>query len=366
MTTAATVARPASSGQATHTHTWRYLSAAPVARAGSSCAAPVYLACRGCPERVTVDCKATRAGKCEACAAKYRDRVRLVAKVPAGGVLLLTTTAPGNRAHYRAGAKCPCTPDGGVQLGRWNATAGERWNRLWNNGVLRADGSLCQACDRGLVDYGVCRGCSLNARYGGVRECLRPDTCGQRERRPCKRPESCGRDLRVLHRAYFRATEVQDRGALHFHVLLAFPDGAVLPPWVVDALRELAIGYGFGHELDLQAADPIRSMHYVAKYVTKSSGARQNVPWVGKEGFTADSVTGEVFTYRSRRASYRTWSASRAEARRWHRTMRDVVTAQTHFAAVLGLLPWSDGEDASPWEVVLRLCPTRPDGAPPD
>lgn len=366
MTTAATVAHSPLGGQATHQHTWRYAGQTTTPRPGSACAAPLRMACRSCPQLVTLDCRATAAGKCEACAAAYRDRVRLVAKVPRGGVLLLTVTAPGSQAHYRAGQRCPCTRAGGVDLADWNARAGEMWNRLWNNGVLRSDGSYCRACEAGNERrHGVCRGCSLNGRYGGVRPCLRPGACDTVTVRPCERPASCGRDLSYLHRAYFRATEVQDRGALHFHVLLHFPDGAIVPPGLLEVLRQYVMRYGFGHEVDVQAADPVRAMHYVAKYVTKASGARKLVPWRAPQrpgDFTTDRDTGEVFLYRRRRASYRTWSASRAEARCWHRTMRDVVQAQQHFAATMAALPWWSDLDPHPvWALAGTVRPDLPD-----
>lgn len=349
--TAATVARPAPVGQATHLHTWRYVGPAPVPREGSACSAPLFLGCSGCGEVVTVDCKATHDRKCETCAEHYRNRVRLVAKVSAAGVLLLTLTAPGRRLHYHGGAPCPCTPAGGVDLARWNASAGSKWNRFWNNGVLRDEG------------------------------------------------------LSWLHAAYFRATEVQGRGALHFHVLLRVPGRTVIPPDAADRLRALAIAHGFGHEVDVQDVDPVRAMHYVAKYVSKAAGERVDVPWLrlrpvpaarakdappagavwqddpawSRKGFwvrltatpdehldvVAEDWTAWTPVVWSTTATYRTWSASRAEGRRWHRTMRDVVQSQAHFAAVMYLLPWSDGEARLPLDVLALAAPDRPDGGPP-
>ena len=370
MTTAATVAADGAAVKR-DSHkciAWRYGGQTTTPRAGSACSAPLVLACCGCDRRLTVDCNATAAGKCEACAAKYRDRVRLVAKVP-HRLLLLTVTAPGRRRHYRNGAECACTPAGGVDLAEWNPTAGACWDRLWNDGVLRADGSRCVPCEAGGVrHYGRCRGCSLNVRYGGARPCLRPDTCDRALPWPCRRPQSCGVDLSALAAAYFRATEVQRRGALHFHVLLKVALTQV-DSRMLDALRAMVVHYGFGHEVDLQAVDPVRAMHYVAKYVTKAAGERAQVPWSAEarvnEDYTADSVTGEVWLYRRRRATFRTWSASRAAGREWPQTMAYIRASQQHYADTVRVLPsWHEGAPPAGVAACALGRPAAP-GAPP-
>jgi hypothetical protein len=119
---------------------------------------------------------------------------------------------------------------------------------------------------------------------------------------------------------YLRAVEVQVRGALHLHVI-------VWSPVALDKaqLRRLAMGYGFGHELDLAPIEPGSRKHayYVAKYVTKACDTRGSVPW-NKD--VVNKRTGEV-RREGTEASYRTWSASRG----WKLTMRqikDVCRAQ--------------------------------------
>jgi len=168
---------------------------------------------------------------------------------------LLTLTAPGRSEHsLPSGDICPCTPAGGVDLADWNASAAGRWN------VLR----------------------------GAIRR-LSPDL------------------------EYLRAVEVQKRGALHLHVI-------VWSPVALDRahLRRLAIGNGFGHELDLAPIVPGSRKHayYVAKYVTKACDSRDEVPW---RSDVVDLVTGEVQRLHTF-AVYRTWSASRG----WGLTMKEV------------------------------------------
>jgi hypothetical protein len=168
---------------------------------------------------------------------------------------LLTLTAPGRSEHsLPSGDICPCTPAGGVDLADWNASAAGRWN------VLR----------------------------GAIRR-LSPGL------------------------EYLRAVEVQKRGALHLHVI-------VWSPVALDRayLRRLAIGNGFGHELDLAPIVPGSRKHayYVAKYVTKACDSRDEVPW---RSDVVDRATGEIQRLHTF-ASYRTWSASRG----WGLTMREV------------------------------------------
>jgi hypothetical protein len=112
---------------------------------------------------------------------------------------------------------------------------------------------------------------------------------------------------------YLRAVEVQTRGALHLHVI-------VWSPVALDKaqLRRLAVGYGFGHEVDLAQIEPGSRKHayYVAKYVTKACDSRSAVPW---RKDVVDHRTGEVRRERVD-AAYRTWSASHG----WGMTMRQL------------------------------------------
>jgi hypothetical protein len=145
----------------------------------------------------------------------------------------------------RSGEWCPCTTEDGVDLAVWNATLGKRWNRL----------------------------CQDLRRFFGE------------------------------HVEYFRAVEVQERGALHLHVLIRFRRGRRLR---IRQVRDLAIKHGFGHSVDISKELDERGCWYVAKYVSKAASERELVPWVAL-------TTGEV----ALRAPYRCWTASR----RWGQTM---------------------------------------------
>jgi hypothetical protein len=114
------------------------------------------------------------------------------------------------------------------------------------------------------------------------------------------------------HVEYFRAVEVQKRGALHLHVLVRLGRGQVVD---VVELRKLAMAHGFGHEV---RCDPVRDgggAGYVAKYVSKAVGDRCEVPWR-----RVDVETGEI----SLRASYRCWSSSR----HWGQSMASLLVEQ--------------------------------------
>ena len=150
---------------------------------------------------------------------------------------------------------CPCTPEGGVHIGQWNGVCSARLNRYI--GDLR--------------------------RLTGVQV------------------------------QYFRAVEVQARGALHFHLILRMERSRGIAV-TTKALRELAFKHGFGHEVKLDPVDSSRAASYVAKYVSKACSERASMPWV-------DRKTGEVCAGNGR---YRVWTASR----RWGLTMAQVRAAQ--------------------------------------
>lgn len=163
---------------------------------------------------------------------------------------------------------CPCTPAAGLDLGRWNAEHGARWNHFRTRLM------------RELVGDG----------------------------------------------AYMRGCEVQDgkrradgrgRMALHDHFLVRTRCSLSLAD-----VRRLAIAAGFGHEVHVVPVVPgsKREAYYVSKYVVKSADTRRAVPWV------TDWVvleTGEVVEEVARAARYRTWSMSRD----WGVTMADVKRA---------------------------------------
>jgi len=205
-------------------------------------------------------CRRTDPGVCEPCSTLYRRNVRRVAlsgcDLEPGASVFVTFTAPGERQHFLpSGEACPCTPPGGVDLATWNGRAVDRWNDL-SRALARAMG--------------------------------------------------------VERFEYFRAVEVQKRGALHLHVLLRLPRGARITTGMV---RRLAIRHGYGHAVDVQVVRDSRAASYVAKYVSKASGQRHEVPYVHR-------LTGEIGPGR-----WRTWVASRA----WGETMRSVIAAQACF-----------------------------------
>lgn len=266
-----------------------------------------------------MDCETTRSAQCQPCGEIYRGRVQRIARVQSG-LLMVTLTAPGTRVHRTQRADkswvvCPCTAPGGVDLARWNAGAAMMWSRLWNNGIRRDPAFWW------------------------------------------------------LRGAYFRATEVQDRGALHFHVLIRFPADLVIPPGGVAALRALAIAYGFGHSTDVREKDPGHGAYYAAKYVAKASNVRGGVPWAKTKAMTltelplpvpAYAVRNEwvqfgpvrppvVVSFISRLATYRTWSTSRD----WPSSMGALRLAQRHYAHLLSVLPsWACRPEGLPAVVV--------------
>lgn len=250
-------------------HSWeplpRYMQAGTAARpvANEGCSRRRHLRCVLCSERREVDCQSSRRTRCVYCSERYRKRVRRVASsglvfLAAGVTYSLTLTAPGRDVHFiRGKVVCPCTPKGGVNLGVWNGRAASNFNRFKQ---------------------------SLERRV----------------------------KARLEH---FRATEPQDRGALHYHVLVRFDRPVVLRRSMV---RALAIKHGFGHEIDVQdVLEERRTPAYLSKYVSKSADERRSVPFVHRE-------TGEVGPGR-----WRTWSSSR----RWGESMADVRAAQRKWIA---------------------------------
>jgi hypothetical protein len=108
---------------------------------------------------------------------------------------------------------------------------------------------------------------------------------------------------------YLRAVEVQDRGALHLH-LICHADEPMDPLTV----QRLALAAGFGCVMDLAPITPGSRKHayYVSKYVTKACDQRGQVPWARDR---VDTYTGEI--YNDPRPTFRTWSSSRG----WGLTM---------------------------------------------
>jgi hypothetical protein len=253
----------------------------------ADCVRPFRLSCTRCAHFLVMACESGNESLCTVCAERYRKRVQVVAREPAlaqrpGCLLFLTVTAPGEREHRKPGGQlCRCTGADGVELARWNAGIGKRWNRF------------AQAAQRLLERHGIERA------------------------------------------APFKCTEIQRRGALHVHSLwrLSSPVGQLAQ--LRRELRELAIDHGFGHELDVRV--PVEGQRstrllawYCSKYVSKSVTERASVPWhveVGRH-CSVDQGTGEVVQHRGDPWTYRAWSASQ----RWGLTMGKVVAAQRLWA----------------------------------
>jgi hypothetical protein len=290
-------------------HGWKFAGRqglTPADALGVPCDDPFRIAC-GCGESRWVRCGTSRASRCKPCSAAYRGRVGRVAGsglVLGRAGLFVTLTAPGGAAHRLPdGRRCACTPPGGIDLAAWNAGAGKRWNEFVK---------------------------ALRREYGELE--------------------------------YFKAAEVQRRGALHFHVLIRAPRGAGVLVVSQRRVRELAMAYGFGHAVDVQPVQPSHA-GYVAKYVAKSADDRGSVPWRGwrhqtKTTRSVDVTTGELSSGETRRLvpswapTFRTWSASR----RWGTSMRAVRAAQVHYAAVVAVLPsWSDRAPSPGWAMLAGL-----------
>ncbi|WP_263118593.1 replication initiator [Cellulomonas sp. RIT-PI-Y] len=237
-----------------------------------------------------------------------------------------------------------------MDLGKWNADASRRWSRFLQE--------LSRFVGADQVTY---------------------DAAGKRHRRQGL--------------VYFRAVEVQRRGALHFHVLMRRRDGAPLAITVHD-FRRLAIRHGFGHSVDVQAVQPGHAT-YVAKYVAKSSNDRKVVPWSAErwvrpklrahkvvrvpfvdetgrqvaERSVIDTRTGELVSPAARALvsmpTFRTWAASWT----WGDRMRDVLAAQQHWTLVVAALPIWGMREGEGWAAVRSAVegwgrasvPDRPD-----
>lgn len=223
------------------------------------CDRPVLLECGHCDHSTVVRCRSSRS-RCGPCSTRYRRNVTRVAR---SGVTLLpgrdyslTLTALGAQAHALPGRTilCPCSARlllDEVDIAAWNGAAVHNWNRLH------------QALERRL-------GVTIK---------------------------------------YFKAVEVQKRGALHLHVLIRVESPCEIR---VSAVRALAIRHGFGHSVDLQKVTDNRAAWYVSKYVTKCADERELVPYLHRK-------TGELGPGR-----WRAWTSSRV----WGESMASVRASQ--------------------------------------
>lgn len=268
---------------------------------------------------------------CRPCGERSKKRVQRVAGsgvVTGVDGLFLTVTAPSWRQHFhaRTGMACRCTGGGHANLAEWNATAGKRFNWLMRD---------------------------LGRWLGRCRECRRRLIAGRRKVRSCA---YCSPDVKLV---YFKGAETQTRGALHFHWLVRRADGQPLRLRKAE-FKWWALRHGFGHEVDVTA---IAEHHagYVAKYASKSASERPDVPWAGwRRTERVDRETGEIVkgVVWSTRATYRTWSKSRA----WGDSMRTVRCRQAHHEHVLEMLPaWGDGRWMVPvYADAVRRRPAEP------
>lgn len=271
-------------------HEWRYVGRG---RQADECDRPTVMACGTCGERSEWRCRSSSKALCGPCSTSYRRTVARLARSGIGvptGVVFLTLTAPGEGDHYLpSGDRCGCSENAGP-IGEWNAQAGQRWSWLMTYLRRHVDASA----------------------------------------------------------EYFKATEVQARGALHFHVILRLSAQGLRklrsmwrPKDPTCPLRSLVISRGFGHAIDLQVLDSSpeklsRLTNYVAKYVAKAVDARHEVPWTPDPDQPQASV----------RARYRTWTASRG----YGQTMAELRRAQVAYMRTTGSTPspaWSRGGGSS-------------------
>jgi hypothetical protein len=256
--------------------TWQVIGRAP---ARDDCDAPLILT-SGAQVRVQ-RCRASSSNRCEPCAETYRRRVRRIAVdgcslYTGSTIVMVTLTAPGNEQHTMpSGEVCPCTPDGGVHLAEWNGTCSGRFSRFVED-VRRMTGVKLQ---------------------------------------------------------YFRAAEVQKRGALHFHILFRVPVGMRVR-LSLGAVRRLALKHGFGHSVDVTGVEPERAAGYVAKYASKAAAARASMPWMHRR-------TGELSNGYGR---YRVWTSSRD----WGVTMASVRAAQAAWWLQMAGVSPAEGRQAGP------------------
>lgn len=225
------------------------------------CAQPLRAVCRDCGHQTFWRCNCSAAAKCIDCAERRRKLVaRLVDlgttdRLGRGYTYFLTLSAPGENDHRRwvqgkpgrNRPECDCHRVWEtMQRGDWNAQESANWNRLRTALSRLSDGSL----------------------------------------------------------TYIGSVEVQERGMLHRHIVLNV-DRPLLPAEV--GQLALTAGYGCVHDLQpIQSAS--KAAWYISKYVTKSSGDRQNVPW---RADVVDEDTGEILRLDTV-PTFRTWSAARS------------------------------------------------------
>lgn len=229
------------------------------------CSQPLRVVCRECAHTEYWRCDCSAEAKCPECAERRRKLIaRLVHlgttdRASSGYTYFVTLSAPGEREHRRwvqvggeVGARrlpadrppCNChTVWEHSQRGDWNSQESACWNRLR---------------------------LSLSRLVGAL--------------------------------AYIGSVEVQKRGMLHRHLVLHSPS-----PLLASEVGDLALAAGYGCVHDVQPIhDAGKAAWYISKYVTKSSGQRDDVPW---RADVVDQATGEVQRLTTT-PTFRTWSSS--------------------------------------------------------
>lgn len=273
-------------------HRWRMRGRWP---GTDRCSAPLRMVCLNCAERCAMDCGTRHVTRCGLCSDRYRRNLVRCASYglavpgrqgPRWALGMLTVTAPGTGPHRRwalGGSNrnqpmCTCRLQAASahDLGEWNAATPAMWNRLRT---------------------------ALARDYPGLE--------------------------------FFKASEVQKRGALHLHALLAVPGGRV----DLRRVQSLVMAAGFGCVLDWAPIEPgsQKAARYVGKYVTKDAEQDQ-VPWSRE---VVDERTGELTV--ETLARFRPWTASR----HWGLTMGELRRLRRVAAARSAAQLRSSGSDES-------------------
>jgi hypothetical protein len=225
------------------------------------CRQPLRVVCveDGCGHQQYWRCDCSSAAKCPDCAERRRRLIaRLVDlgttdRLGSGYTYFLTLNGPGENDHrrWRQGKggndrpECDCHRVWEHQRkGDWNAGESGCWNRLRLSLSRFSDGSL----------------------------------------------------------TYIGSVETQRRGVLHRHLVINMD--RPIQPSEVQALAMVA-GYGCVHDLQV-IRSASKAAFYISKYVTKSSGDRENVPW---RADVVDEQTGEIRCLETV-PTFRTWSAA--------------------------------------------------------
>jgi hypothetical protein len=254
----------------------------PSARTRLDCRQPLRAVCEhGCGFEAFWRCDCMDESKCGMCSERRRKLIaRLVdlgttQRLGQAFTYFLTLNGPGENEHkrWRQGRGGADRPDCDchrtwqtMSKGEWNKQESACWNRLRT---------------------------ALSRRPGGL--------------------------------TYIGAVEVQKRGVLHRHVVLCSADA--LLPEEVGALA-LAAGYGCVHDLQV-IKSASKAAWYVSKYVTKSAGARGEVPWIAD---VVDRETGEIRPMKTM-ATFRTWSSAHS----WGYTLkglREIARTQARARAM--------------------------------